>query len=252
MRLVGILSAYDESPGWLAAAVTGFARVCDAIVYADGAYMLYPGARPCSHPAQAEAVMHAAEAAGVECLIHRPSDLYYGNEVEKRNATLRLAGALEPDWVIVFDADCHMFKCNPDVARAELEQTENLIASYTVLDGADYLSDTELADWVKREAYDTEWTLRTKDIYRWHPTLRYGPQHWMLSREIDGERQWLRHSRNDTPDCLHLNASLVAYHRSQDRTLLRRRAQAGYYKAREVHGVEPDGNGHVPEFETIA
>src|SRR5256885_1150092 len=110
MRVVGLLSFYDESPSWLATAVTGFARVCDAITAVDGAYALLPGARPCSHPQQAEAILSASEAAGVACTVHRPNRLFFGNEVEKRNFTFQLAGAglTGDDWLLVFDADYHV------------------------------------------------------------------------------------------------------------------------------------------------
>lgn len=249
MKLVGVLSWFDESPGWLATAVAGFGRVCDEIVAVDGGYALYPGARPCSHPQQAEAVMHAAEAAGVACTIHRPSDVFHGNQIEKRDLSLRLAGASlsTSDFLLIFDADFHVFKCQPEIVRAELEATDALIASYTLLDGIDYLSDPALAEMAKREDYDSEWTLRTENIYRWHPSLRYGPHHSMVSREIDGERQWLRHPEAQAPEWLNLNASLVAYHRRQDRTLLRREAQETFVQAREAYGLEPMGDGRVPE-----
>lgn len=259
MKVCGILSWYDESPGWLAAACAGFSRVCDHIVAVDGSYALLPGARPASHPLQAEAILSACEASGVACTIHRPNDLFHGNEVEKRNLTLKLAGTyLEPDrdWVLIFDADVHMFKVNPDRVRGELERTTRMIASYTVIDGIDYLSDPEMAEYVAKEDYATEWTLRTNDIYRWHPSLMYGPQHWMLSRDIDGERQWLRHSDNSVPPVLDLNASMVAYHRTANRSKVRTDAQLAYYQARDLHGVEsavpgdPIDNG-LPELEVV-
>lgn len=108
MKICGLLSWYDESPAWLATAVAGMGRVCDEIVAVDGAYALYPSARPRSSPQQAEAVLQAAEAAGVGCTIHRPREIFWGNEVEKRNLTIALASSvLESgrDWIVIFDAD---------------------------------------------------------------------------------------------------------------------------------------------------
>ena len=239
MKICGILSWYDEAPHWLATAVAGFARVCDLIVAVDGAYALYPGARPCSHPQQAEAVLSAAEAAGVACLLHRPQKLFFGNEVEKRNLTLRLAAPFlgEDDWVLAFDADCHVFKCDQIRVRGELENTDALLASYTFLNVEDAFVNPDLARLSSVDDFSTESTGRTRDIYRWHPSLLYGPQHWVVSREFDGERLWLRHSK-DGVDSHDLDASLVVYHRSRDRAKVRQDAQQGYYDARELHGVE--------------
>lgn len=250
MKIVGIMSWYDEAPQWLSTAVTGFARFCDQIVAVDGAYALLPGARPCSHPQQAEAVLGAAEASGVGCLIHRPNQLFFGNEVEKRNLSLKLASPFlkeNEDWIIVFDADCHVFKCNPDVVRARLEAAKEEIATYTYLDVEGMFSNPELAKMVCDDDYSTESTGRTRDIYRWHSSLMYGPQHWIVSKEypVEGsrkialiERRWLRHSSDGVKDVLDLDADLVVYHRSRDRAMVRRQAQSGYYEARELHGVE--------------
>lgn len=239
MRVVGVLSWFQESPSWLSVAVAGFARVCDHIVAVDGSYSLLPGARPCSPPEQAEAVLAAAESQNVSCLVHRPAKLFYGNEVEKRNWSLQLAGAglTTSDWILVFDADCHVFKCEPLQVRAALEQSTALVATYTVLDGQDMLAKPDLAELSRHDDYASEWTVKTKDIYRWHPTLQYGPQHWMVSRDVGGERRWVRHAI-ESIQTLDLNASLVAYHRTQYRTKVRRDAQEEYYHARDLCGVE--------------
>lgn len=241
MKIIGLLSWYDEAPQWLSTAVSGFARVCDQIIAVDGAYALLPGARPCSHPQQAEAILAAAEAGGVACLVHRPNRLFFGNEVEKRNLTLKLAAPFltENDWVLVFDADCHLFKCEPAAVRGRLENTDAMIASYTYVDVEDFFINEEMAKIIKHEEYTYEHASRTKDIYRWHPSLRYGPQHWILSREMgpDGQRKWLRHAEAHH-ECLDLDADLVVYHRSRDRAKVRSMAQKGYYEARELHGVE--------------
>ena len=245
MKIIGLLSWYDEAPQWLATAVTGFARVCDHIIAVDGAFALYPGARPCSHPLQAEAVMSTAESAGVALTLHRPNDLFWGNEVEKRNLTIKLASAYaqEGDWLMVFDADCHIFKCDPDVVRWELENTNAEVATYTYLEVEDFFSDPEMAKIVKRDDFSTEHTHPTKDVYRWHPTLLYGPQHWTVSREYvkadkSVERKWIRHTRHGASEVCNLGPHLVIYHRSKDRAMIRQMAKDEYYKARDLHGVE--------------
>ena len=240
MRLIALLSWYDESPSWLASCVAGIGRFCDYVVAVDGAYALFPGARPRSHPQQAEAVVHTAEAMDLGLLLHQPKDIWRGNELEKRNYMLRLAGTIaeEGDWIMVVDADYHVLKCDPPVIRHELGTTEYEVATYTLLDGKDFLGTEGLERYANGVDISTEWTIRTRDIYRWNPTLEIGPAHWCYSAEIDGERQWLRGPYTSILDCLDLNANLVFYHRTQDRALQRREAAGGYYKAREEHRIE--------------
>ncbi len=184
MKIVGILCWYDESPSWLANAVCGFGRVCDEIVAVDGAYSMYPGARPRSHPEQAEAILAAAETMGVGCTIHRPKDVFFGQEVEKRNLSLKLAAPLltpGEDWVMIFDADYQVMLCeDPVYARALLEHTEHNVATYTLLDGHDILANETAAEVCRDVDIDTEWTIRDRGIFRWTDDLRYGPSHFFI------------------------------------------------------------------------
>lgn len=156
--------------------------------------------------------------------------------------------------MMVFDADCHVFKCDPEVVRWELENTEADIGTYTYLEVEDFFSDPEMARIVKSDDYSTEHTHPTMDVYRWHPSLRYGPAHWTISREYDNgnggvERRWLRHTRKGPDLKVDLAAHMVIYHRSRDRAMIRQVAKDEYYKARDLHGIEnlvagsPDRNG---------
>lgn len=241
MKIVGLLNSYDESPGWLATAVGGFARVCDTIIYCDGAYALYPGGRACSHPNQAETVMTAAEAGGAGCIIYRPNEVWRDNELGKRNQLIRLAGSLglnREDWLLVFDADCHILMVDPEIVRWELKHTDLDVATYTYLDGKDFLSDPKVMEQVRDNHIDTEWTGKTRDVFRYNPTLRVGPQHWLYSVVEDGARKWVRGPESKEGAACDLGRNLVVYHRTADRAKARRDAQAHYYKSREAFGVE--------------
>lgn len=243
MKIAALISWYDESPHWLATCVAGVARFCDYIIGHDGAYALYPSARACSHPQQAEAVIQAAEAAGAACMIYRPNEVYRGNEVEKRNAGLRMAGALlepEEDWLCIVDADFHILRCESEVIRAELASTHHDVASYTLLDGKDMLANEATARFARELDASTEWTYRTRDFYRWTPSLQVGPTHYCYSRERDGERVWLRGPElNVEPEpALDLRANLVFYHRRQDRASVRQKAAKEYYDRRHRFGIE--------------
>jgi len=249
VRIVGVLSWYDESPSWLAACVGGFARVCDEIVAVDGAYELYPGGRARSRPDQAEAIMIAAEAAGVGCTIHRPRHTFAGNEVEKRNLTLGLAAPLlEPmrDWLMVFDADMHVMQAYPDVIRRDLAETDRHVATMTLLDGQDMFAADDRAALARTHPVSTEWTYRARFIYRWLPELRYGPAHYSIRGTIDGEDVWLRGATRDRIEPqLDLGKALVVHHRSEQRAVVRRDAADAYDRMRDLTGVEQVENAEM-------
>ncbi len=213
MNVVGVLVWYDESPEMLATAVSGFARICDNIVAVDGAYALYPEGKPRSHPVQASTIQYAAESAGAGCLVHRPREVFYGNEVEKRNLTLGLASALEPDWIIVFDGDFQMAECHPELVRADLEDTNLHVATY--------------------ELRDTHERLRS--IYRWTDDLAYGPAHYIVRGTYDGVRHELRGHQES--EALWLG-NMYAHHVSHDRMKERADDAASYTQLCEFYGAE--------------
>lgn len=254
MKIVGLLSWYDESASWLSAAVNGFARLCDTIIAVDGAYMLYPSGRNVSHPDQAEAITLACEAQETGLILHRPETVWFGNEVEKRNHTLKLASTIcdEGDWLCVFDADYHIMRLLPDQVRAELEQTDLNVASYTLLDNKDLLADSKVADIAVQMDLSTEWTSRTRDLYRWTPDLEYGPAHFTIRGTYQGVREWIRGPETLTVNqqvgppvaSHHLDASMVAYHRTHQRAAVRRDAAWEYYRLRDSLNIE-DLNGQV-------
>ena len=269
MRVIGLLNWFDESPSWLATAVAGHARICDTIIAVDGAYHLYPNARPASHPRQAEAIMHTAEAGGAACIIYRPTSIWWGNELAKRNQLIRLAGSLElttDDWLLIFDADNHILTIDPEMCRAMMEASDLNVATYTVLDGKDFLADETVKEWVAgidipdqvalaeyvRDRHtDCEWTFKDRNIFRWNPTLRVGPQHWQYSAIGEsGKREWVRGPNwdRDVP-ALQLGRYMVSYHRPEDRPKSRRDLQAQYYRMREEYRVEFITSHDPPVFE---
>lgn len=248
MKVCGTLIWYDESPTFLAAAVSGIARVCDFVVAVDGAYALYPGARPRSHPDQAETILLTCESMGVGCVIHRPQEVFWGNEVEKRNTALQLAKPFltdGEDWIVVFDADYHVMNpTNPDLVRATLETTDKHVCTYTLLDGKDLLADTGSAIAATQTELSTDWTIRDRGVFRWADDLRYGPAHYFLRGTYDGTEQWLRGpdlvagQTHRAADAEHLGRNLVLVHRRQHRPLVRQQANEGYLVQRDLAGVE--------------
>jgi hypothetical protein len=223
MRVVLGVSWYDERPEWLAAVLAGFGQVADAVVAVDGAYAWFPEARARSHPAQAEAVIAAAEALNIDCVVRRPGEPFEGNEVGKRNHLLRLAGALEPDWVVMADGDYLVTTVDPEGVLGALAATDLNVASY------------ELEDVVDGEP----WTLEMRDIFRWAPDLRYDTAHYTVRGTYGGRLETLRGPHADA-DALSLHGGLVAVHRSRSRPARRQIDAQRYYAARDAAGIESE------------
>jgi hypothetical protein len=242
VKIIGVMSWYDESASWLAASVAGFGRFCDTIIAVDGAYALYPQARARSMPEQSEAILQAAEAVGAGCIIHRPQDVWFGNEVEKRNHTLDLARAIGvegEDWVCVFDADFTVMQAYPEAIRDHLSRTAHHVATYTILDGKDLMADEEQARIAQEIDVSTEWTVRTRSIYRLLPELRYDTKHWNVVGDLDdGRSVTLFGSAVEQVPEARLENALVVYHRRQARAKVRNQAAEAYYALRDSLGAE--------------
>jgi hypothetical protein len=105
--ICGLLSWYQEKPGWLAATVASMQPFCDHIVAVDGAYFLYPGGRAHSGTDQAEAIRETARSLNMGCTIHEPQKRWAGNETEKRSTMFRLGecATTSEDWYFVIDGD---------------------------------------------------------------------------------------------------------------------------------------------------
>lgn len=194
MKCVGLLAWYDEPVSWLHAAVTGAAKLCDHVVAVDGAYALYPQGRAQSDPEQAEAIVHAAYAAGVGCTVHRPAEVWAGNQIEKRTLMFHLAAQLcdETDWVFVFDAD-DLVTHVPGDARQRLAATDEDVAAYTLWWTEDLLRHEGLAAAARQSAYPHEGANRYhRGLFRALPGLRVEDAHYHYLAERNGETVHLR------------------------------------------------------------
>lgn len=241
MRIHGIFSWFDESPSWIGTAIASLGRFCDHILAIDGAYALYPGGKPKSHPNQVETILHTAEAAGVGCTIYQPQEVWWGNEVEKRNKAFDIVRSYaeeDVDWLCIFDADYHVVRCQPDSIRHELANTDCDVATYGIIETEDWLSNgaNSLATQSKIE---TQWVSQTRDLYRCHASLLVGPAHGDYSRISNSKwkQVWLR-GPYDLEPAHDISGFLTVYHRTKDRALVRRNAQQGYYQMRDQLGIE--------------
>lgn len=235
MKLIGCLVWFDEQPGFLATAVTSLGKFCDIVVAVDGRYDLFPGNNNRSSLDQVDAIVQTAEAVDLECLLYRPKTCFVDNEVGKRNLSLALAGSVaEPDedWLVIFDADVHLMKVDREKLLSELDKTDKNVATLTTMRGRDVHSpefdDVDLAH---------EFTVESRLLYRYHPSLRYGPAHWAVSRDKARKKIWLWGNINLAP-ALDLGDSLVVYHRTRAREAARSVAAGRYYMERDRLAVE--------------
>jgi hypothetical protein len=230
---------YDESPLWLAAAVTGAARLCDHVVAVDGAYALYPGGRAQSDPEQAEAILHAAYGAGIGCTVHRPSDVWMGNQIEKRSVMFELGRATNADWFFVFDADDLVTQVPADASQ-RLEQAEEDVAVYTLWWTEDVERERGKASAARAFLYPHEAANRYfRGIFRSLPNLRVEGSHYHYLAERDGETVHLRGHEDYHKLEPFLNLTdLRVQHRHPQRTRARLETSAAYDKLVRAHGLE--------------
>jgi hypothetical protein len=108
MRLVGLLSFYEERPAVLAECVSSLVRAgVGHVVAVDGAYFLYPHGQAWSKIDQHEAITAVCRGADVGLSLHVPPEPWFGNETEKRTVLFRLGELVAGDdgWLWVIDAD---------------------------------------------------------------------------------------------------------------------------------------------------
>lgn len=109
MRIVALLSWFDERPGWLAEATASIAAAgVDHLVAVDGAYASFPHARGGSPTVQADVVYHTARGTGMGATVHTPGAPWIGDEIAKRSFMFALGHLVaEPgeDWLWICDAD---------------------------------------------------------------------------------------------------------------------------------------------------
>lgn len=240
MKLIALISWYDESPSWLSATVASIARCCEHVIAVDGVYALYPGAleRPYSGTEQSEAIIETARGAGIGCTLHLPVTPWYGNEVEKRNHLFRLAETIaEPDdWYFPIDADeivSHVGNPTPklqatdlDVAEIQLWQTVDFHAS----ENLDRAARTFNAQPLQSSPH--------RQIFRAIPGLHVTDAHWHYCTP-DGTYLWGPH---DQAQALDLTQEIKVEHRHHSRTIARSAAARAYYKRRdELHLEAPAG-----------
>lgn len=228
MKIIGLLSWYEESPAWLAECVSSAARLCDHLIAVDGPYAAFPGAlkKPFSGTEQADAILRTAAGAGMGCTVHAPRQPWWGTdwggEVEKRDFMFKLGQtfATPQDWFFRIDADEVLTQVPAD-ARDRLARTDLDVAEVTLWEreaSPDFVDISE----------DYEMPLRC--LYRALPGIRIEQAHYVVMAGIGDRRKVLRGDgsilREEPAEQL---SDMRLEHRSQQRPKGRKRLKESYY-----------------------
>ena len=216
MRVIALLSWYDEPASWLAELAASLGRFgVDHLVAADGAYFLYPQGRAASPVDQQEALLRTSLGAGMGCTLLVPQDRWAGNEIEKRTALFR-AGEIvsEPnvDWYFPVDGD--MVLTEAYGWKDQLAELDEHVAQIML--------------W-ERDNGSGESQCAAPQLYRAIPGLHVETNHFTY-RTGDG-----RYLRGGTlvdvePAAMLLNVKVE--HRQRQRPNVRKQGQQGYYARR--------------------
>jgi hypothetical protein len=230
MQVVSLLSWYEEDPKWLAAMVRSLPLAgVEQLVALDGAYALYPGGTPASHPSQKEALHEACTQVGIALHCYTPNDVFKGNEVQKRSMLFELSESVteSSDWLMVMDADEVITRVPHDLAE-RLTDTDHDVATVTFDEQRDQHRPPPSL-WQRQDSYSI------RILFRAIRGLRVHTNHWTYVTP-DGKRLWGQNKRTLEPamDC----DDLHILHRSDLRPEARRADQYGYYAIRDQRKTE--------------
>ena len=250
-RIIGLLSFYDEPVADLTACVQSLhAAGVDHVVACDGAFALYPDGKPASHPNQHAALVLACRQLGVGLTLHVPSEVWAGNEVQKRSFTFSLGWAVarDGDWFWVMDADQVVTRVPPDF-KERLAATEYDAAA------------VEFLDVVALRANQRDWPacFDVRDLFR-AQEIRVETNHCTYIAG-DGRLLWggngdikTEHAGAKLEPCLDLTDVVRVEHRPDRRPSDRQLGKLQYYARRDEEKVE---RGHcarcgVPAVRLVA
>lgn len=228
--IVALLSWWNEEPSWLVRTVAGVGRFADHLIAVDGAYEHMGGShdQPHSSGDQADAILAAADGAGIGVTIHRPRLPWVGDEVAKRTWMFRVAGLVaEPgDWLFVVDAD---------EIPVEVPATLHQQLGAAEAEGLEVATIT-LSTPPSRGIYTA------RRFFRYDPTLRVVGRHYHYAVGPDDNPRFLWGNGDDLRV---LPAGHIEGFRSEHwtgkRHPFRREAQINYYARRDREGLETNG-----------
>jgi hypothetical protein len=149
MKVIALLSWYEENPAWLAECVSSLGKLCDHVIAVDGPYGLVPGstAKPGSSPTQSDTIRRVCAGLNIGCTIHTPNQVWWEGEVAKRDFMFRLGMTIATpgdDWFLRIDADESFTEIPPDT-KTQLFNTDCDVAEITIWERHPELGDSQSA-----------------------------------------------------------------------------------------------------------
>ena len=226
VKIIGLLSWYEEDPAWLAECVASAARLCNHLIAVDGPYAAFPGAlrKPASGTEQANAILRTAAGAGIGCTIHQSRQPWWGTkwggEVEKRDFMFQLGKtfAQPGDWFLRIDAD-EVLTDIPGDTRQRLEETDYNVAEVMLWEREASGHIGELVDTLN------DYQSPFRCLFRNVPGLRIEQTHYTVIADPDGERQVLNGLHQVPAETLW---DVRLEHRTHQRTKARQRLKGEY------------------------
>jgi len=228
MKLIGLLSFYDESPVWLHECITSHANSgVEHLVAVDGAYELLELGKGASPIEQHEAIIAATSDAGIGLTLPRASRTVAGERGREAHLHVPLGPAhlRGAQGLVVGDRRGPGRRDKiPGNVRDWLEQTECDAAEVTFWE-------PESPDLER----DRDACFLVRSLFRAIPGLRCEGNHYTYVTP-DGRRLWGNSTLKPIEPALPLHG-VVIEHRTKWRTADRHEQQYAYYRARHSEGV---------------
>lgn len=237
MKIIAILCWYDESPSWLAATLSSLSThvQADHVVAVDGAYALLPGGRAFSGFEQHQIISELCRTGEMGLTLHAPSEVWLGNEVEKRSFAFQLAEQVagsEDDWYFVIDADevvTHAFG-----VRETLERTDEDVGRVSLFERFDPNQTPTASRVAHNTSIPRESACPSPRFFRALRSLHVAENHYTYVAGNGRMLQVADHHHQGAAAELHVEME----HRTRLRDMARREQQQSYYRRRDELGIE--------------
>lgn len=219
MKLVALLSWFDEQPKWLREMVESLPRLgVDHLVALDGPYAQWPaaGAHPRSSHLEHSVLRRSCENVGIGLTIEAPRTQPWDTEMQKRTYLFQLGDKLQADWFLVIDADSVVLHTGCDI--------KDTLANLDV--------DVAVSQFVEPRPDGSHKQFELRNFFRAIPGIKVGPNHYTYTTP-DGRRLWGRHPCEPSQDI-----PVLLEHRSFLRPQQRFQASRTYYRVRDESAIE--------------